>query len=252
MPLTPADIHNVAFKKPPIGKRGYDEEEVDAFLDGIEREIIRLIEENESLRRRVVQGPPSHEADGLGAAGYAELSELRSRLQRVISEKADTERVRDLLHADLERARAQAGARAEGGAQDGQVARVLEMAQQTADGHIEDARREADRLIGSALGEAQSLVEEAQATAGKAEEAALQRYHDAILSLENERDALQRRIEELTGFGRDYQERLRFEVTRRMDNMKEIPKAGPVPAFDEDAWLRYRRPGRQNVSGDVR
>jgi DivIVA domain-containing protein len=111
MPLTPADIHNVAFKKPPIGKRGYDEEEVDAFLDGIEREIIRLIEENESLRRRVVQGPPSHEADGLSAAGYAELSELRSRLQRVISEKADTERVRDLLQADLERARAQAGAR---------------------------------------------------------------------------------------------------------------------------------------------
>ena len=32
MPLTPADVHNVAFKKPPIGKRGYDEEEVDAFL----------------------------------------------------------------------------------------------------------------------------------------------------------------------------------------------------------------------------
>ena len=23
MPLTPADVHNVAFKKPPIGKRGY-------------------------------------------------------------------------------------------------------------------------------------------------------------------------------------------------------------------------------------
>ncbi|HVU92275.1 MAG TPA: DivIVA domain-containing protein, partial [Jatrophihabitans sp.] len=23
MPLTPAEVHNVAFKKPPIGKRGY-------------------------------------------------------------------------------------------------------------------------------------------------------------------------------------------------------------------------------------
>ena len=33
MPLTPADVHNVAFKKPSIGKRGYDEDEVDAFLD---------------------------------------------------------------------------------------------------------------------------------------------------------------------------------------------------------------------------
>ena len=50
MPLTPADVHNVAFKKPPIGKRGYDEEEVDAFLDEVERELARLIEENNELR----------------------------------------------------------------------------------------------------------------------------------------------------------------------------------------------------------
>ncbi|MCX4388013.1 DivIVA domain-containing protein [Micromonospora peucetia] len=252
MPLTPADIHNVAFKKPPIGKRGYDEEEVDAFLDGIEHEIIRLIEENESLRRRSVHGPSAHEGDSLSAAGYAELSELRSRLQRVMSEKADTERVRDLLQDDLERARAQAASRTEGGAQDGQVTRVLEMAQQTADGHIADARREADKLVGSALGQAQSLVDEAQANAGKTEDTALQRYRDAIRTLENERDALQRRVEELTGFGRDYQERLRVEVTHRMHNMKDIPKLGPAPVFDESAWLRHRRPGRQNVSGDAR
>jgi DivIVA domain-containing protein len=38
MPLTPADVHNVVFKKPPIGKRGYDEDEVDAFLDVVEAE----------------------------------------------------------------------------------------------------------------------------------------------------------------------------------------------------------------------
>src|ERR1700733_1439099 len=33
MPLTPADVHNVAFSKPAIGQRGYNEDEVDAFLD---------------------------------------------------------------------------------------------------------------------------------------------------------------------------------------------------------------------------
>jgi len=41
MPLTPADVHNVVFKKPPIGKRGYDEDEVDAFLDVVEAELAR-------------------------------------------------------------------------------------------------------------------------------------------------------------------------------------------------------------------
>jgi len=32
MSLTPADVHNVAFSKPPIGKRGYNEDEVDLSL----------------------------------------------------------------------------------------------------------------------------------------------------------------------------------------------------------------------------
>src|SRR6185312_4467161 len=53
MPLTPADVHNVAFKKPSIGKRGYDEDEVDAFLDVVEAELSRLIEENASLTGRL-------------------------------------------------------------------------------------------------------------------------------------------------------------------------------------------------------
>src|SRR5215470_5532977 len=55
MPLTPADVHNVAFSKPPIGKRGYNEDEVDAFLDLVEAELARLIEENNDLRSQVEQ-----------------------------------------------------------------------------------------------------------------------------------------------------------------------------------------------------
>src|SRR5947199_8925690 len=64
MPLTPADVHNVAFSKPPIGKRGYDEDEVDAFLDLVEAELARLIEENNDLKAQVDEmqskpgGPP--------------------------------------------------------------------------------------------------------------------------------------------------------------------------------------------------
>lgn len=69
MPLTPAEVHNVAFKKPPIGKRGYDEEEVDAFLDIVEVELSRLIEENNELRSR--GGAPAPAANG------AEASTLR-------------------------------------------------------------------------------------------------------------------------------------------------------------------------------
>ena len=77
MPLTPADVHNVAFKKPPIGKRGYDEEEVDAFLDEVERELARLIEENNELR---AQGGGRAAAAGAGGDPRlaAELGDLKA------------------------------------------------------------------------------------------------------------------------------------------------------------------------------
>ena len=66
MPLTPADVHNVAFSKPPIGKRGYNEDEVDAFLDLVENELTRLIEENSDLRQRIEE--LDHELAGGGGA----------------------------------------------------------------------------------------------------------------------------------------------------------------------------------------
>jgi DivIVA domain-containing protein len=34
--ITPEDVHNVAFSKPPIGQRGYNQDEVDAFLNRVE------------------------------------------------------------------------------------------------------------------------------------------------------------------------------------------------------------------------
>jgi DivIVA domain-containing protein len=42
--LTPDQVRNVAFAKPPLGRRGYHEDEVDAFLD---RVAAALAEPNE-------------------------------------------------------------------------------------------------------------------------------------------------------------------------------------------------------------
>jgi DivIVA domain-containing protein len=91
MPLTPAEVHNVAFKKPPIGKRGYDEEEVDAFLDIVEVELSRLIEENNDLRARMGSGQPAPApapaaAPGVDPAELAAAREENGRLQNRIAE----------------------------------------------------------------------------------------------------------------------------------------------------------------------
>src|SRR3954467_12390451 len=50
MPLTPEDVQNKRFSTVRF-KEGYDEEEVDAFLDDVEAELRRLLGENEQLRR---------------------------------------------------------------------------------------------------------------------------------------------------------------------------------------------------------
>ena len=89
MPLTPAEVHNVAFKKPPIGKRGYDEEEVDAFLDIVEVELSRLIEENNDLRARIGSGqsaPARRRRPGDNGAELAAARDENARLQSRIVE----------------------------------------------------------------------------------------------------------------------------------------------------------------------
>jgi DivIVA domain-containing protein len=52
MALTPADVHNVAFSRPRIGKRGYNEQEVDLFIDLVEQELTRHIAEDARLSKR--------------------------------------------------------------------------------------------------------------------------------------------------------------------------------------------------------
>jgi DivIVA domain-containing protein len=54
MPLTPADVRNKQFSTTRL-RPGYDEEEVDAFLDEVEVELDRLIQENEELRAKLAE-----------------------------------------------------------------------------------------------------------------------------------------------------------------------------------------------------
>ena len=78
MPLTPADVHNVVFKKPPIGKRGYDEDDVDAF------ELRRDIGDRTGIDATFERTPEGHaEADSdRTVAGGDDLLRSRSLLER--------------------------------------------------------------------------------------------------------------------------------------------------------------------------
>jgi len=217
MPLTPADVHNVAFKKPPIGKRGYDEEEVDAFLDEVERELARLIEENNELRAQSERGRPGGPPVGGDMRHTGEITDLKTQLDRMQREKAAAEQAARQMQVELEQARSAGPVSAGDGEQ--QALRVLMMAQRTADEHVSDARREADKLLTDARAKADELTGSARAKADALERDARQKHQEVMGSLDSKRTALQKHIEELKQFEREYRTRLKAYLESQLRDL---------------------------------
>ncbi len=239
MPLTPADVHNVAFKKPPIGKRGYDEDEVDAFLDEVERELARLIEENNDLRAQLERAhrsrpntPPANQpvvpAQATGPSENEqrlarENSELKSQLQQLeqrlrqaaaqsVAQPTESLPVPMPIPAPMP-------AQQSPGADGEQALSVLMTAQRTANEHVADARREADKLLLDARAKADEVTREARVKADALEREARQRHQEAMGGLEMKRQALQKHIEELKAFEREYRTRLKAYLESQLRDL---------------------------------
>jgi DivIVA domain-containing protein len=214
MPLTPADVHNVAFKKPPIGKRGYDEEEVDAFLDEVERELARLIEENSQLRAGHMPVGPAGDMRHSG-----EFADLKTQLDRLAREKAAAEQAARSLQMEIDQFRSSGVTPVSSGDGEQQALRVLMMAQRTADEHVSDARREADKLLTDARTKSDEMTRDARAKAEALERDARQRHQEVMGSLDAKRTALQKHIEELKQFEREYRTRLKAYLESQLRDL---------------------------------
>lgn len=99
------------------------------------------------------------------------------------------------------------------------VARILSLAQQTADQAIADARREADQMLGRARYEVDNVLTTARRQADQItgdariraeclERDAQERHRQAIGSLVMQREELERRVDDLRAFEREYHSRL--------------------------------------------
>ena len=271
MPLTPADVHNVAFSKPPIGKRGYNEDEVDAFLDLVEAELARLIEENDDLREQV-----SQLEQRLGNA-QADLEEARSRPSVGMGPAPSTQQMQrpvepppppPMPQRGMEPLRGMGhgpddyrGAPDMGGDHHVQAAKVLGLAQEMADRLTAEAKSEADSMLSDARNKSEQLLSDARAKSDglvndarsraetmlndartraetlerQSRDKAAQLVGDAerkqteiIGSITRDKSVLEKKIDELRTFEREYRTRLKTYLESQLRDLEGRSTAAPA------------------------
>jgi vacuolar-type H+-ATPase subunit H len=93
---------------------------------------------------------------------------------------------------------------------------ILALAQRTADEHVSEARTQADRIIGEARTRADQLKREAD-----------DKHRQMIGSLENERVTLEREVEKLRTFEREYRSRLKSYLESQLRELDGRPTQAP-------------------------
>jgi len=235
MPLTPADVRNKQFSTTRL-RPGYDEEEVDAFLDEVEAELDRLIQENEELRAKlaeVLRGGKSA-VPALSSPLSDPKQDMMPPEPRVEPERRQPEPVMmgSMPHIEDNMDTA---------------ARVLSLAQQTADQAIADARREADETLGRARREAdevltkarrqaEQITGDARARAESLERDAQERHRQAMGSLVQTREELERRVDDLRAFEREYRSRLKAYLEGQLRDLEAgVTESGAFPTVGSGA-----------------
>ncbi|KUI42801.1 cell wall synthesis protein [Mycobacterium sp. GA-1199] len=247
MPLTPADVHNVAFSKPPIGKRGYNEDEVDAFLDLVENELTRLIEENADLRQRVAELEQELASGGSGGgqstqaipvyeqpapepaptpqpayeAPSAQASEDQAlRAAKVLSLAQDTaDRLTSTAKAESEKLLADARAQADA---------MVSEARQTAETTVADARQRADAMLADAQTRSEAQLRQAQEKADALQADAERKHSEIMGTINQQRTVLEGRLEQLRTFEREYRTRLKTYLESQLEELGQRGSAAPV------------------------
>jgi DivIVA domain-containing protein len=255
MPLTPADVRNKQFSTTRL-RPGYDEEEVDAFLDEVEAELDRLIQENEELRAKLAEC-----LRGKVPAMAAPIVEPKPDVQQIPEPPRPPEPVQP-QQTEPEPVLGGLGMAPQPSGEDNMdtAARVLALAQQTADQAIADARREADETLGRARREAEEIlgkarrqadqvVSEARSRAEALDRDAQERHRQVMGSLVQQREELEREVDNLRAFEREYRSRLKVYLEGQLRDLEAgSTETGGFPAVPPNPGQQgAQQTGPQNV-----
>jgi DivIVA domain-containing protein len=242
MPLTPADVHNVAFSKPPIGKRGYHEDEVDAFLDLMEAELARLIEENNDLRNQVEQldqqlraapidtGPPLRPLEPPRPVMAPVPPPMREQTLPGGDHNVQAAKVLGLAQEMADRLTGEAKAEVDGMLRKARTTseQLLSEARAKADGMVNEARTRAETMLNDARTGAETLDRQSREKAASLEREVARKHTEVIAALSQEKSTLEKKIDELRTLEREYRIRLKTYLQSQLRELDGRGSAAPA------------------------
>ena len=202
MKITPLEIRQKTFEKK---IRGYDKDEVNAFLLSLSQEWERMIDANKELKYRLE----------VSEKEVKKLREVESSLFKTLKTAEDT------------------------------GANMIEQANKTAELHLRETQMNADSILNEAKSKSRKMLEEAGTKSGKALEVMeekLKELFQSYKSLENQRDHLASEIKHLAEdsiekIGRLVAQGKGFDfegVLAKMNDIKPVElKEDPKPVKEE-------------------
>lgn len=181
--LTEHDVVNMRFKQPASVETGYDQDEVDFFLDEVALTIAQLTKDMAGLENQV-------------KIAEARVTELQGG-EAPVDQNPDSATSTAAFANDPQNAASET------------ATGMLLLAQELHDKHIEDGKAESDHIVAEAQARSEQLLGDAQ-----------EQYNRTMAQLEQERGLLERKISELRDFERDYRTRLKSYLESLLSNVE--------------------------------
>ena len=217
MALMPEDLQNQRFT-PVRFSEGYDMDEVDNFLDNdVEPRLKELISENERLKNELEEAhnriaeleSGAAAAPATDAAATGESDAIIDSAPVVVEDEVAEDATAPQAVVEEEPAEAPAPAAAPGPeTPDQSAAGIIALANRLHDEYVKNGEDERDRLIAEANAEHKRIVDEAE-----------EKSRTTLADLETKKADLDKTIEGLRNFERDYRNRLRNYLENQLSEL---------------------------------